>query len=141
VIFGRSNGYLLTEQTAHDVVNGLAEIARDIITAAEGAGVSIIDQDGTRVSVGATDPDVLEADNLQYEFGQGPCMRAWSTGEPVYIADTRIDDRLPLRDRRPLRTRWLFFGMRRCSWRSHAAAFTVASAMVRWARSEMRELS
>jgi GAF domain-containing protein len=93
VIFGRSNGYLLTEQTAHDAVNGLAEIARDIITAAEGAGVSIIDQDGTRVSVGATGPDVLEADNLQYEFGQGPCMRAWSTGEPVYIADTRTDDR------------------------------------------------
>ncbi|MDQ0734719.1 GAF and ANTAR domain-containing protein [Arthrobacter agilis] len=92
-IFGRSNGYLLTEQTAHDAVNGLAEIARDIIGAATGAGVSIIDQDGTRISVGATNPDVLEADNLQYEFGQGPCMRAWSTGEPTYIPDTHTDDR------------------------------------------------
>ncbi|MCU1634498.1 MAG: hypothetical protein JWM61_3150 [Micrococcaceae bacterium] len=92
-IFGRSNGYLLTEQTAHDAVDGLAGIARDIITSAEGAGVSIIDTDGTRTSVGATNPDVLEADNLQYEFGQGPCMSAWSTGEPTYIADTHTDDR------------------------------------------------
>jgi GAF domain-containing protein len=94
-VFGRTNGYLLTEQTAHDAVNGLAEIARDIIGAAEGAGVSIIDTDGTRISVGATDPDVLEADDLQYELGQGPCITAWSLGEPVYIADTRTDDRFP----------------------------------------------
>ncbi|WP_182977085.1 hypothetical protein [Arthrobacter cheniae] len=27
-IFGRSNGYLLPEQTAHDAIDGLAEIAR-----------------------------------------------------------------------------------------------------------------
>ncbi len=94
-VFGRTNGYLLTEQTAHDAVDGLAEIARDIIGAAEGAGVSIIDTDGTRMSVGATNPRVLEADNLQYEFGEGPCITAWSLGESVYIADTRTDDRFP----------------------------------------------
>ncbi|MHA7145380.1 GAF domain-containing protein [Arthrobacter sp. TmT3-37] len=92
-VFGRTNGYLLTEQTAHDAVDGLAEIARDIIGAAEGAGVSIIDTDGTRMSVGATNPRVLEADNLQYEFGEGPCITAWSLGEPVYIPDTRTEPR------------------------------------------------
>ena len=92
-IFGRTNGYLLTEQAAHDAVDGLAEIARDIIGAAEGAGVSLIDTDGTRVSVGATDPRVLEADDQQYELGQGPCMSAWLVGKPVYIADTHTDQR------------------------------------------------
>lgn len=92
-VFGRSNGYLLTEQTAHDAVDGLAEIARDIIGAATGAGVSIIDQDGTRVSVGATDARVREADDLQYEYGEGPCITAWSLGEPVIIADTHTDPR------------------------------------------------
>ncbi|MHA7279906.1 GAF and ANTAR domain-containing protein [Arthrobacter sp. MDT2-2] len=30
---------------------------------------------------------------MQYEFGQGPCMPAWSTGEHVYIADTGTADR------------------------------------------------
>ncbi|MDQ0734747.1 GAF domain-containing protein [Arthrobacter agilis] len=92
-IFGRTNGYLLTEQTAHAAVDGLAGIARDIIGPAQGAGVSLIDTDGTRVSVGATDSRVLEADDLQYELGQGPCMSAWSAGKPVYIADTHTDQR------------------------------------------------
>ncbi len=92
-IFGRTKGYLLTEQTAHHAVDGLAEIARDITGAAEGAGVSLLDQAGKRLSVGTTDPGVLEADNLQYELGEGPCLSAWSTGVPVYIADTRAEDR------------------------------------------------
>lgn len=94
-VFGRTNGYLLTERTAHEAVNGLAEIACDIIGAAEGAGVSLIDTDGTRISVGATDPRVLEADNLQYESGEGPCITTWSLGESVYIPDTGTDDRFP----------------------------------------------
>ncbi|MBG6226619.1 GAF domain-containing protein [Arthrobacter sp. CAN_A2] len=71
----------------------MAEIARDIIGAAEGAGVSLFNADGTRLSVGATDPRVLEADDQQYELGQGPCMSAWLVGGPVYIADTHTDQR------------------------------------------------
>jgi GAF domain-containing protein len=92
-LFGRVNNYLLTEQTAHSAVDGLAEIARDIIDSATGAGVSIIDTKGTPVSVGATDQHVMEADSLQYEHGQGPCLSAWALGEPVYIADTHNDQR------------------------------------------------
>jgi GAF domain-containing protein len=87
-IFGRTKGYLLTEQTAHDAVEALAGVARDVIGAAQGAGVSIIDSFGQRTSVGATDDDVLEADNLQYDLGEGPCISAWATGTPAYIADT-----------------------------------------------------
>ncbi|KQO00800.1 hypothetical protein ASF21_10800 [Arthrobacter sp. Leaf234] len=96
-IFGRTNGYLLTEQTVHEAVESLAEVARDIIGPATGAGVSIIDQNGARVSVGATDPRVLEADDLQYTFNQGPCISAWSTGHPVNITDTHTDDRFQKR--------------------------------------------
>jgi GAF domain-containing protein len=92
-IFGRAHGYLLTEQTAYDAVDGLAEIARDIIGAAQGAGVSLMDRDGKRLSVGATDPRVREADDLQYELGEGPCITAWSSGLPVLLTDTRTDSR------------------------------------------------
>lgn len=92
-IFGRTNGYLLTEQTAHDAVDGLAGIARDIIRTAQGAGVSIMDRAGHRTSVGATDRGVLESDDLQYGLGEGPCISAWATGTPMYIADTHTDDR------------------------------------------------
>jgi transcriptional regulator with GAF, ATPase, and Fis domain len=92
-LFGRTNGYLLTEQTAYDAVDGLAEIARDIIGAAQGAGVSLMDRDGKRLSVGATDTRVRQVDDLQYEFGEGPCITAWSSGLPVLLMDTRTDDR------------------------------------------------
>jgi GAF domain-containing protein len=92
-LFGRTNGYLLTEQTAHDAVTALSAVARDIIGAAEGAGVSIIDSSGHRTSVGATDDIVVHADDLQYQLGEGPCINAWATGTPTYIADTRTDDR------------------------------------------------
>jgi GAF domain-containing protein len=96
-IFGRTKGYLLTEQTAHDAVEALAGVARDVIGAAQGAGVSIIDSSGHRTSVGATDENVLEADSLQYDLGEGPCISAWATGTPTYIADTQTrtssDDR------------------------------------------------
>ncbi|MFJ6003384.1 GAF and ANTAR domain-containing protein [Arthrobacter sp. NPDC092385] len=90
-IFGRTKGYLLTEQTAHDAVEALAGVAKDVIGAAQGAGVSIVDSSGHRTSVGATDDDVLEADNLQYDLGDGPCISAWATGTPTYIADTLSD--------------------------------------------------
>lgn len=94
-IFGRSKGYLLTEETAYDAVTGLAEVARDVIGAAEGAGVSLMSPDGKRLSVGATDTKVRYADDLQYDFGEGPCIAVWSSGAPVYIADTRTNERWP----------------------------------------------
>lgn len=94
-IFGRTKGYLLTEQTAHDGVDGLAEVARDVVGPATGAGVSVISVDGQRRSVGATDARVLEADTLQYELGEGPCLTAWASGEPVHIPDTEADQRWP----------------------------------------------
>lgn len=81
-IVARTKGYLLTEQVAHEAVEALAEIARDVIGVATGAGVSVISVDGTRESVGATNDRVLEADTLQYDLGEGPCLSAWSTGEP-----------------------------------------------------------
>jgi GAF domain-containing protein len=92
VIIGRTKGFLLTEQTAHDAVNALAEIARDVIILAEGAGVSLI-QDGNRISVGATDRKVLAVDDVQYTLGEGPCLSAWAEVQPVIIADTTTDMR------------------------------------------------
>ena len=92
-IFGRTKGYLLTEQTAHEAVNALAEVARDVIGNAQGAGVSLISTDGRRTSVGATNDAVREADNLQYALQEGPCLRAWATRELVLVTDSRSDDR------------------------------------------------
>ena len=91
-IFGRTKGYLLTEKTAYSAVDALADIARDVISAAQGAGVSVISVDGKRSSVGATDQSVLNADTLQYDLGEGPCLSAWATGSPAYLPDTHTDE-------------------------------------------------
>jgi GAF domain-containing protein len=92
VIIGRTKGFLLSDRTAHEAVDALAEVARDVIGHAEGAGVSLI-RDGERISVGATDAKVLEADTLQYKLGEGPCLSAWADVRPVIIADTTTDTR------------------------------------------------
>ncbi|RJT75095.1 ANTAR domain-containing protein [Arthrobacter cheniae] len=92
VIIGRTKGFLLTEQTVQDAVDALAEVARDVIIHADGAGVSLI-RDGDRTSVGATDAKVLEADNLQYTLGEGPCLSSWATNQSHIIADTETDTR------------------------------------------------
>ncbi|RJT81062.1 hypothetical protein D6T63_07755 [Arthrobacter cheniae] len=91
VIIGRTRGFLLTEQTAQEAVNALAEVARDVITGAEGAGVSLI-RDGDRTSVGATDAKVLEADNLQYTLGG---VRACTPGRPTSPTSLLTRERTP----------------------------------------------
>lgn len=92
-IFGRTKGYLLTEQTAHSAVDALAEVARDVVVSARGAGVSLITPDGRRTSIGATDDAVRNADTLQYELQEGPCLTAWATQELVVVNDSRTDTR------------------------------------------------
>ncbi|WP_181035127.1 GAF and ANTAR domain-containing protein [Arthrobacter sp. B0490] len=92
LIFGRSRGFLLSEQTAHEAVDALAAVARNLTGHAYGAGVSLIDQ-GRCTSVGATDPEVLEVDTLQYALGDGPCLSAWFTNSIVRVTDTHADPR------------------------------------------------
>jgi GAF domain-containing protein len=92
VIIGRTKGYLLSDRTAQDAVDALAEVARDVIVQADGAGVSLI-LNGDRTSVGATDAKVLEADNLQYTLGEGPCLSAWAESRPILISDTMTEVR------------------------------------------------
>lgn len=87
VIFGRVRGHLLTEETVQHAVDLLAEAARDLIPGATGAGISLI-RHGQRTSAGATDGMVRQADTLQYELAEGPCLTAWSTRLPVRADDT-----------------------------------------------------
>jgi transcriptional regulator with GAF, ATPase, and Fis domain len=91
----RINNLLLTEEKVDRAVQLLAEGIRDAFPASSGAGVSLLDEKGTRTSTGATDPVVLEADSAQYELGQGPCLTAWATERTVVIQDVLTDDRWP----------------------------------------------
>lgn len=92
---GRIMGLLLTEEKVNDAVLHLAQGIRHAIPGSIGAGVSLIDARGNRTSTGFTDAVVAEADRLQYELGQGPCLTAWAAEVPVVVADVATHERWP----------------------------------------------
>lgn len=96
VALARVEGLLLTGEKVDRAVQLLALGVRDAFPGSSGAGVSLLDGQGRRTSTGATDVVVLEADAVQYELGQGPCLTAWATGRTVVVADVLMDDRWPL---------------------------------------------
>ncbi|WP_460667294.1 GAF and ANTAR domain-containing protein [Kocuria himachalensis] len=93
--FARLQGLLLDADTAAGAVTELAEVARDLIPLAVGAGVTLIDKDGEPTSLAATDPGVEAVDRMQYEAGEGPCLTAWDTVSFQRVEDTYTETRWP----------------------------------------------
>lgn len=67
-------------------------------TGLDGAGVSIVDGDGTREPLYASDEVATVIERLQLTLGEGPCVELARTGTPVLVADlTDPRDVLPRR--------------------------------------------
>jgi len=93
-VFARMTGLLLSEETVAAALGLLSSLAQETVPGSTGAGVSIIDQDNRRSS-GSTDERVLQADNLQYELGEGPCLTAAAERRLIRIDDLSTDRRWP----------------------------------------------
>jgi GAF domain-containing protein len=93
-IFARMSGLLLSEETVETALGVLSSLAHETVPGSSGAGVSLIDRRRRRSS-GSTDPRVQEADGLQYEFDEGPCLAAASNREFVRMDDLAADPRWP----------------------------------------------
>ena len=93
-VFARMSGLLLTEDTVSTSLSLLSSLAAETVPGSAGAGVSIIEA-GRRTSSGSTDDRVREADSLQYQLDEGPCLAAAALREPVVIEDLREDSRWP----------------------------------------------
>jgi GAF domain-containing protein len=91
--FARIQGLLLSEETVSKAVDLLADAAKESIPGTLGAGVSLMDEQGRRTSWGATDEIVKQADALQYQLGEGPCITAWATTGTVRTNDVTTEDR------------------------------------------------
>lgn len=94
-VFARIQNMLLSQENATAAVQHLAQVAKDLIPSAVGAGASLIDAHGNKSSAGATDSLVEAADAVQYELGHGPCLSACNSTESQRIDDTTDDDRWP----------------------------------------------
>src|SRR3954468_13104770 len=84
---------LLDHDSVDEAVRSLAHALVEAIPGTAGAGASLMDTRGLRTSTASTDPVVLEADQLQYDLGQGPCLTAWAQQATVIVEDTRTEKR------------------------------------------------
>ncbi|PYI38628.1 hypothetical protein CVS30_08665 [Arthrobacter psychrolactophilus] len=88
-------GLLLTGNTVSETLKLITEAAKLSFPDALGAGVTLIDVNARKTSMAASDALVEQADALQYELDEGPCLTAWATGQTVVVDDVAADGRWP----------------------------------------------
>ncbi len=94
-VFVRVSGLLLSADTVNTALRLITASAKEAFPGAVGAGFTLSDPDGRRLTAAATDDVVARADALQYELGQGPCLTAWEERTVVRVDDLSREDRWP----------------------------------------------
>lgn len=59
------------------------------------AGITLLRRHGQFETMGASDPAVVQADDLQYQLSEGPCVDASTPWQMVLATDLTTDDRWP----------------------------------------------
>jgi GAF domain-containing protein len=92
----------LRELAALNVTDGdLAETAESVVALArdtlecDHAGLTVFEAGGSFRTLGETDPLVAEADQLQYELSEGPCVEAAWEDDTFVCNNLSSDDRWP----------------------------------------------
>ena len=89
---------LLAERDEASTVAAILTRAVEAIADAEHAGLTVRSASRRRpryVSLGWTDPMVAQADGLQYELGEGPCVEAMGEAAWIRTGDIGADVRWP----------------------------------------------
>lgn len=87
-------GIRLTQGPLEDVLQRLVEIAKDALPGADEVSTTLLR--GEKAWTAAyTGQLALDADEMQYERGYGPCMDAGRTGTVLLIEDMREEKRWP----------------------------------------------
>ncbi len=84
-----------TQASATEVLPMLLAQACVKVLRVTGAGVSITDE-GLRVPLGASDAMAAHAEALQTTLGEGPCLDATATSEPLVADETSMAARWPM---------------------------------------------
>lgn len=94
-VFARMSGVLLSEETVSSALGLITSLAGDTVPGACGAGVTLVQDDGRRLTVAGTDPVVEQADALQYALDEGPCLAAWADRSVYRIEEMSTEQRWP----------------------------------------------
>jgi hypothetical protein len=62
----------------------------------DGAGLSLLDAAQQRVPLGASSDEAAVAERLQFTVGEGPCMTAQATRQPVFAVEEDLRRRWPV---------------------------------------------
>jgi GAF domain-containing protein len=91
---GQMSGLLLSRETVDTALELVTTLAATTTAGTLGSAVTVVDEHGKR-SRAASNSAAAQADTLQYDLDEGPCLTAWRTGELVRIDDTTTDGRWP----------------------------------------------
>jgi GAF domain-containing protein len=94
-VFVRMSGLLLSSETVATALEVMTTLVVETVRESDGAGVTLRDKHGERVTAAATDPIVERLDGLQYELDEGPCLAAWERRTAVRVEDLTREDRWP----------------------------------------------
>ncbi len=75
-IVGEISRVLLAAETVDDTLKRVVELAVETVEGCDACGVSIVQLGGDIATPAATGENVAKCDELQYEFGEGPCVSA-----------------------------------------------------------------
>jgi GAF domain-containing protein len=84
----------LRELSMESLLQTVADLVTTVLPGNLEASVTLLVKDAPS-TVASTGRLALDLDAVQYERGDGPCLRAARTGEATEIADTRADSRWP----------------------------------------------
>jgi GAF domain-containing protein len=87
-------GLVLSRETVDTALQLVTTLATTVTAGTFGAAVTVVDEHGKR-SRAASNRSVEQADALQYELDEGPCLTAWRMQQLVRIDDTTTDARWP----------------------------------------------
>jgi GAF domain-containing protein len=95
LVYGRLSGLVLCEETVDSGLRLLTSLTTETVVGAVGAGVTVLDESGRRVTAAASDELIRKADGLQYELEEGPCLVALADRVVVRVDDVAAGERWP----------------------------------------------
>lgn len=85
---------IASNRSADESIGQIVQLALDSVDC-EYASVTLVHADGTLETVASSHPVVDQADALQYELNEGPCLTAAETNGLYVIPETATDPRWP----------------------------------------------
>jgi GAF domain-containing protein len=80
-------------EPTHELYDGMAHVAVRAVPGCDHASLSVLEGDGTVITVGTSDDRSLQLDEMQYRAGDGPCLLAIHSGTAIQVDEFATESR------------------------------------------------